>query len=197
MRMMQYELKLFERGYVVTNGPMHDFERAYEDECLPIKLTVLECCKNWEVATIADVILNDDRWGTDHRPLSKYFQNPDGYQKILLGESSKWYLYSFEVNNRYLTLDFYNPKEGCSDYIILFTEVSFRLKLQFDLLRRDGGPGARYLVLIDSPEHPTEEIRKSQSTARVTEYYQSIRRELELEWRGDDEYVYVTEYADL
>lgn len=201
MRMMQYELKLFERGYVVTNGPMRDYDRVYEDKCSPIKLTVLKCRKDGQDATIADIILDDDEWGTDHRPLSKYFQDSDGYQEILCGQNQNWYLYSFEVAHHSLTLNFYNPKESCSDYIILTTKEELNLKVQFDLLRDGGGPGARYLVSVYSSEYPMEELRDIHSTASVIEYYQGIRRELEFwhkgAWIGGEDYVYVTEYVDL
>lgn len=199
VELIQYKMALFERGYVITNGPMRDSETVYKDKCLPIRLTVLECEKNWQDTTIANIILDDDGWGTEERPISKYFQNADIYQKILSGNSPEWFLYSFEVSSQSLSLDFYNPKRKCSDYIILFAEDDFHFKIQFDLLCKDGETRVSYLASAYSPKHPTGKTYNNDSTATVIKHYQGTYQERLFTREGTEtdggDYMYVTEYV--
>ncbi|WP_296480738.1 hypothetical protein [Acutalibacter muris] len=192
MRMMQYELKLFERGYVVTNGPMRDYDQAYEDKCLPIKLTVLECQDvGYQDIDFADAGINKDDWGYREDSETKAFR--EAYRDVLRGKTD-WYLYSFEVAPECLILDFYNPELNHGDYLILDGFHNF--KLQFDIPGQNGAPASsRYTVDMWHHRDSTKPSGISDRT-HVTEYQKGVRRELDFERRGDDDYVCVTEYVD-
>lgn len=192
MRMMQYELKLFERGYVVTNGPMRDYDQPYADKCSPIELTVLECQNvEYEDVDFADASMNKDGWGYEKDSKTKAFR--EAYRDVLQ-EKTDWYLYSFEVSPGCLILDFYNPELDHKDYLILDGFHNF--KLQFDIPEQNGAPASsRYVIDM---HHYCDSTKPSGVGDRtnITEYQKGIRRELDFIQHGEDNYVYVTEYVD-
>lgn len=192
MRMMQYEVKLFERGYVVTNGPMRDYDEAYADKCSPIKLTVLECRnQSYEDIDFADAQINKDDWGNERDSKTRVFH--EAYRDVLR-EKTDWYLYSFEVKPGCLILDFYNPKLAHSGYLIL--EGFNNFKLQFDIPGQNEAPAsARYTVYMHRRYDSTKPSDISDDTC-VTEYHRGIRRELDFEQRGNSQFACITEYAD-
>lgn len=150
MRALQYQLQLFDHGYVVVCGPIYDPDafRGWE-KCLPIKATITQCRDHaFQEIDFTDVILKDGDWGDEKTPTRKKFH--ENCRDIILGRDSDWYLYSFEVNGTGLVLDFYNPEEECTDYIIFDTTDGkvYDLSIQFDVPHHSGRPDTHYEVSL-------------------------------------------------
>lgn len=191
MRMLTYKLEMCERGYVVASGEVRGYDSWNGRECQPIKFSITECSDD------LGVIVNKDGWNKESDSTKKYFY--EHYQEILRSEDNDWYLYSFEVSPGCLILNFYNGQSDCSCYLII--KGIYTLKVQFDIPKQSGKSESHYEVEIFNVLESSESSVMVE-TSRVTECFKGVRRILEFEGRSDDitdkeEYVFVTEYADL
>lgn len=198
MRMMKYALNLLGQGYVVASGPLYDSERPFGPKCLPIRFTVLRCSTKFRpVANIVELTCNENGWDWA-RPLYS------SCKEVLQGIDHSWYLYSFAVTNHSLRLDFYNPDQRCSDYVLFDTAAgeAFTLEIQFEVphSREEPQQYSQYSVLLISSPCSPGETQGVYAEALVTECHKDARREIEFTRDGgkfEKGHVIVTEYVDL
>lgn len=142
MRMLEYEVKLAERGYIVASGDMRrnpDLIREYE--CLPISLTVGSHCTNKQLVA---AVGTDESYAFDDQE-SDFREN---YPAILLGQHPRWYLYCFEVHAGKIILEYYNSRTGGRSFMMVQPKQGSALELQFDVPHQDGKPSSRYAVVL-------------------------------------------------
>lgn len=142
MRMLEYEVKLAERGYVVVSGDMRkNPDLICECECLPISLTPGPHDTN---EGLIAAVSTDASCAFDCQE-DDFCEN---YSAILLGQHPQWYLYCFEVHAGEIILEYYNLGTGGQSLMMLHPKRGSVLDLQFDVPHQNGKHGSRYFISI-------------------------------------------------
>lgn len=187
MRILEYRLDLFNRGYTVSGDTRH-YEERRERECPPIKMTRFISGK--PVMPMTDFIERiecswDESKGTEEE-LQKY------YGDILCRNSPEWRLISFSVSPECLYLDYYNAETNRTDWLSIAGDGLSTI--QFEVPHADGKPCSEYEVFIRRSSN------NCNPSAEVIEWLNGTRRELQFfrkDPNSDNMYVMVTEYADF
>lgn len=194
MRLLEYRLDLFGRGYSVISGNRH-YESMNKGECLPIKMHRLTSISRRKTCDRFDDLVENLEfgWAADKAAEEKLREK---FTNILLGKSPEWIIVGFSVMVGRVYIDLYNikTKEGAF-YSLKADEYGF--DLCFEVPRTDGGPCAIYDVEIGGVESAEKNARTT-----VTEYISHVRREIEFfckipNGEVEDSYIEVTEYADM
>lgn len=191
MRVLRYELKLSEFGYMIASGNiMTDDNMVEERTTLPIKVTIPDGYEHQFEGVIPELVY-------DKKKVPEFGKH---YQEILLSENPDWYLYSCEVTARGLVLGYYNRKIDENGSII-FEAVNQSIKFQLAVPHQNGTPDFVYDVylLAESKDLGNPKIKKYE--ARVTEYYDNGCHKLTFLDESNraydaDKYVHVDEYVD-
>lgn len=181
MRRLEYTLELESEGYTVLS--YSGFTGVPKsDNCLPIKMTVLNCHNKaikTDVANMAKIPCGLDL-GT------KSFHQQ--YVNILHGENADWILAQFQIRGRGLRLQFLNlitdeTEELDLDLALNLTQSDLslrgnlsRLYLQFDVPHWNGNPDTVYKVFMDYGTIVKGD--SPHSTIIISEYEQCAQRTL-------------------
>lgn len=191
MRVLRYELKLTEFGYMITSGNIITTDNIVElQTTLPIKVITPEGYED-QFDTIVPELVYDE----------KNIPNFRGYyREILLDKNPDWYLYSCEVTARSLALGYYNRKID-KDVSIIFEEVSQSIKFQLIIPHKNDKPDSVYDVYLLAGSNDLKNPKIKNYEARVTEHFLGGRRELTFSDKSyqnpiSDKFVYVDEYVD-
>lgn len=189
MRLLEYRQELFGQGYTVSASDNH-YDSGHTGKCPPIRMARL--IRNQPVNVFDDLIENirfnwDSQKGTEDEHRRKYAD-------ILCGRNPQWQIVAFQVLVGRIALDIYNQETKESSFFSLVGGI-YECEVQFDVPHADGRPCSLYRVSIQNPEscntHPS---------TTVTEYLNHARREISFFHKAPDseeEYIEVTEYADL
>lgn len=199
MRLLEYKHELFGNGYTVIGGDMH-YEGIYDRDChkcTSIRMALLLDSPRSHILTpeeSAEVLATfvDVDWGEEEKGF--FYAN---YADIMKGKYPKWKLVAFRVMVNCIQLHFFNSDDENCTYLLLRGDAC-GLNVKFEVSRSDGGPEARYLVSMGPGWGGHQQTK-------VTEYGNHVRREIEFFFKDpgktnpftDDQYIEVTEYADL
>ena len=101
MRVLRYDLKLSEFGYIIASGNIVADDNMVElRTTLPIKTTIPDGHEHQFDGVIPELVYDE----------KKVQEFGDHYRQILCNEDCNWYLYSCEVTARSLVLGYYNPE---------------------------------------------------------------------------------------
>lgn len=191
MRVLRYELKLTEFGYMITSGDVISGCNVVSlQTTLPIKVTIPEGYEDQFDAIIPELVY-------DEQNIPNF---RDYYRGILLGKNPDWYLYSCEVTARSLVLGYYNRKIDKNGFIV-FEEVNQPIKFQLAVPHKDDKPDSVYDVYLLAGSTDLKNPKIKHYEARVTEYFTDGRRQLTFTDESyqnpvSDKFVYVDEYVD-
>lgn len=191
MRVLRYDLKLSEFGYMIASGNIvADDNMVEERTTLPIKVTIpdgYEC----QLEGIVPELVYDKK---------KVPEFGDHYQEILLNESSDWYLYSCEVTARSLVLGYYNREIDKSASMVI-EKVNRPIKFRLAIPHQNGVSDSVYDVYLLAESKDLDNPKIKRYEARVTEYYDNGCHKLTFLDESNraynaDKYVHVDEYVD-
>lgn len=191
MRVLRYELKLTEFGYMITSGNIITADNIVElRTTLPIKVIMPEGYEDQFNTIVPELIY-------DEKNIPNFC---DYYRGILLDKNPDWYLYSCEVTARSLVLGYYNRKID-KDGFIVFGEVNQPIKFQLAVPHKDDKPDSVYDVYLLAGSTDLKNPKIKHYEARVTEYFTDGRRQLTFTDESyqnpvSDKFVYVDEYVD-
>lgn len=191
MRVLRYELKLSEFGYMITSGNVITDDNIVEERTtLPIKVIIPDGYECQFEEVIPELVY-------DKKKVPNFSNH---YRKILLNKSPDWYLYSCEVTARGLVLGYYNRKIDENGSII-FDAVSQSIKLQLAVPHQNGDPDSVYDVYLLAESKDLDNPKIKRYEARVTEYYDNGCHKLTFLDESNraynaDKYVHVDEYVD-
>ena len=192
MRVLRYELKLSEFGYMIASGNIvADDNIVKEKTTLPIKVTLSDGHKHLLKRIIPELAY-------DEKKVPEFGKH---YQEILLNENPDWYLYSCEITARSLVLGYYNRKIDENGSMV-FEAANQSIKFQLAVPHQNSKPDSIYDVYLLAESKDLEDPRIKRYEARVTEYYDNGYRKLTFLDESNraysaDKYVCVDEYVDL
>lgn len=191
MRVLRYELKLSEFGYMIASGNIVTTDNVVElQTTLPIKVIMPEGYEDQFDIAVPELIYDEE----------KIPNFRDYYHEILLDKNPDWHLYSCEVTARSLALGYCNRKID-KDVSVIFEEVSQSIKFRLVVQRQNNKPDSIYDVYLLAVSNDLENPKIKHYEARVTEYFTDGRRQLTFtdESHRDpisDKFVYIDEYVD-
>lgn len=193
MRMLQYKMELFGQGYTIVGSDIH-YENLPGKNCKPIKMTNFMLGEPTSfVENLVDAVYKD--WCEEDYKGCFFYEN---YADILRGKYPEWQLLSFHIVVGYLCLDFYHFATKEHGYLLLGGDQDFSFSVEFEVSDINKASSMKYLVSL------SYQITRDRQT-RVTEYTDHIRREIDFYFKNprnndpfvDNQYIEVTEYADL
>lgn len=187
MRMLEYRVKLFERGYVIASGDMHgNPDLLCANECLPMTLTVVRR----PIEELVKAVSMSEGDAFPDQP-DEFREN---YQEIVCGQCPHWYLYSFEAKPGLVLLEYYNSESCLHGFVFLRTDSP--LSFELGVPHQNGKSCSKYAVTLGA-DYTT-----------ISEQGKNIRREIIVKrgkhWSEDCSnysvfagYAIISEFVDL